>query len=179
MAGRPTKINEEIITKIAGYIRAGNYIETASAVVGINKSTLYDWLKRGAREPGTLFEQFSDAVKKAMAESEVSDLNVISKAAMEGVWQAAAWRLERKFPTKFGRKISVESKIVEDDDEAASQVEEVVLRSIFGEEYEQANLEGSENNDESGSGEDSPEPSPDTLHSADDSQDAQGEEIIL
>lgn len=98
-------------------IKEGNYIETASAYAGIDKSTLYDWLKRGEREKQRIksdnsakikkdeakFVQFSNAVQKALAESEMRDVSVIGKAA-ENQWQAAAWRLERKFPEKWGRK---------------------------------------------------------------------------
>lgn len=115
--GRPTKLNEETQHKIVTAIKEGNYIETASAYAGIDKSTLYDWLKRGEREKQRIksdnsakikkdeakFVQFSNAVQKALAESEMRDVSVIGKAA-ENQWQAAAWRLERKFPEKWGRK---------------------------------------------------------------------------
>jgi hypothetical protein len=48
--------------------------------------------------------EFSDAVEKALAESEVRDVAVISIAAAQGDWRASAWRLERKFPDKYGRR---------------------------------------------------------------------------
>ena len=115
---RPTKLNTETQEKIVSAIRAGNYIETAAAYAGIHKSTLYDWLKRGEREKQRVaknpryrikkdeqqFVEFSDAVEKALAEAEVRDVAIIGKAAEE-YWQAAAWRLERKFPHKWGRKV--------------------------------------------------------------------------
>nr|WP_255724707.1 hypothetical protein [Shimazuella soli] len=81
----------------------GNYIETASAYAGINKTTLYDWLKRGARENRGKYRAFSNAVEKAMAEAEMRDVALIAQAAKEN-WQAAAWRLERKYPARWGRK---------------------------------------------------------------------------
>ena len=113
--GRPTKISNEITHKIITAIRAGNYIETASAYAGINKSTLYDWLKRGEREKQRVaqnhrykirksekpYVEFSNAVEKALAEAEVRDVAIIGKASEEQ-WQAAAWRLERKFPDRCG-----------------------------------------------------------------------------
>lgn len=115
--GRPSKISNEIKHKIITAIRAGNYIETASAYAGISKSTLYDWLRRGEREKQRAeenprykirkseqpFVDFSDAVEKALAEAEVRDVAIIGKASEEQ-WQAAAWRLERKFPDRWGRK---------------------------------------------------------------------------
>lgn len=115
--GRPTKLNIDTHNKIISAIRAGNYIETAAAYAGIDKSTLYDWLKRGEREKQRVaqnprynirksekpYVEFSNAVEKALAEAEVRDVAIIAKAAEEQ-WQAAAWRLERKFPDRWGRK---------------------------------------------------------------------------
>jgi transposase len=119
--GRPLKLNQEIQDKICDAIRAGNYIETASAYAGVSKDSLYRWLKRGAREKQrlekdskakvdkkeALFVRFSDAIEKALADAEVRDVALIGKAA-EDQWQAAAWRLERKFPNRWGRRVALE-----------------------------------------------------------------------
>lgn len=119
--GRPIKLNEEIKNKIISAIRAGNYMETSAAYAGISKSSLYEWLKRGEREKQRIernkrfkirkseeiFVDFSDAVEKALAEAEIRDVMRIERAA-EVYWQAAAWRLERKFPDRWGRKIKTE-----------------------------------------------------------------------
>lgn len=114
--GRPIILTPEIQEQITTVIRNGNYIETAAAYAGIHKSTLYDWMKRGARERKRMeetgkrvlkkelpFLEFSDAIEKALAESEMLDVSTIGKAA-EYDWKAAAWRLERKFPQKWGKK---------------------------------------------------------------------------
>ncbi|MDQ0417577.1 transposase-like protein [Croceifilum oryzae] len=101
--GRPEKLTPEIQQKIVDSLRMGNYIETAAAYSGISKSTLYDWLKKGAREENGKYKNFSDAVQKAMAEAEMRDVAVISQASKEN-WQASAWRLERKYPNRWGRK---------------------------------------------------------------------------
>ena len=138
---RPTKLNFDTHNKIITAIRAGNYIETAAAYAGINKSTLYEWLKRGEREKQRvaknpryrirksekIYVEFSNAVEKALAEAEIRDVAIIAKAAEEQ-WQAAAWRLERKFPDRWGRKkfdidmkhsgdIEVEITLVDEDAE--------------------------------------------------------------
>jgi transposase len=124
VVGRPTKLTPEIQNRIVVLIRAGNYVETAAASAGIHKSTLYDWLKRGAREKQRItqnprariskkeapFVDFSDAVEKAQAEAESRDVMLIAKAAEEQ-WQAAAWRLERKFPARWGRKLDVKQEV--------------------------------------------------------------------
>lgn len=99
--GRPTALTPAVEERIILAVRRGNYIETAAAFAGISKDSLYEWLKRGAREPDSAYAAFSDALEKALAEAEMSDLARIEKAAVEGTWQAAAWRLERRNPKRW------------------------------------------------------------------------------
>lgn len=122
--GRPTKLTPELQNRIATLIRAGNYVETAAASAGVSKNTIYDWLRRGAREKQRIaknprlriikkeapFVEFSDVIEKAQADSESRDVALIAKAAEEQ-WQAAAWRLERKFPDRWGRKLDVKQEV--------------------------------------------------------------------
>lgn len=102
----------------------GAYIETAAQAAGISKDTFYRWLKTGkqvrdwinesaeGQEPDITPHQaacaeFSDAVQRAIAESELNDIEVINGAAEGGAWQAAAWKLERKHHQRWGRKVAV------------------------------------------------------------------------
>ena len=138
--GRPTKLDEVVQEKIVNAIKAGNYIETAAAYAGINKDTLYEWLKRGEREKQRLrkdknlkinkaeepFVYFSDAVEKALAEAEMRNVLIISKTA-EAQWQAAAWWLERKYPEKWGKRDNVN--LTTDKDGFRIEVEYVDGRS--------------------------------------------------
>ena len=102
-------LTEELIDRLAITIRSGAYIETAAAFCGISKDTFYRWLRLAESSESTdLLIKLSDAVKKAMAEAELRDLNVIDKAAQEGVWQAAAWRLERKYADRWGRQAKIQ-----------------------------------------------------------------------
>jgi transposase len=103
MAGRQTKLTPEVQDRIVAALRAGNYQETAARYAGISEDTFYEWLKRGKEEPGSAYSEFSEAVEKAKADAEVRDVALIDKAAHDGSWQAAAWKLERKFPNKWGR----------------------------------------------------------------------------
>jgi transposase len=104
--GRPTECTEEVIKKVEVLIRNGNYIETAVACCGISKQTFYDWCKR-AKKGEQPFRSFLDAVNRASAEAEAYDLAIIGKAANEGAWQAAAWKLERRNNDRWGRKNEV------------------------------------------------------------------------
>ncbi|MGH7295164.1 MAG: hypothetical protein ACRELB_09535, partial [Polyangiaceae bacterium] len=96
-----SKLTPELQEKILLHLRVGAYVETAAACAGIHKDTFYEWMKKGARGQQP-YVAFAQAVNKAVAESESRDLATILKAA-QSQWPAAAWRLERRFPEKYGR----------------------------------------------------------------------------
>ena len=104
--GRPTDLTPDLAKRICDLIRGGNYIETACRCVGICNATLYHWLKRGGKgeEP---FAKFVSEVEKAVAQAEANDVLNIGRASATQ-WQAAAWRLERKQPKKWGRRDHIE-----------------------------------------------------------------------
>lgn len=150
--GRPSKLTPEIQEEILRVIKSGNYIETACAYVGINKTTFYDWLRKGAREKERVaqnpkarvkkdlqkYVDFSNAVDKALAQAEIRDVAIIGKAAEEN-WQAAAWRLERKFPDRWGRKekYSLEHTGKEGGPIETSHTEQIDLSNLTDKELEQ------------------------------------------
>jgi hypothetical protein len=89
-------------SRIIEAITAGNYNEVAARYAGISEKTFYNWLARGeAGEDG--YVQFLQSVKNAQAQAEVRDVALIARAA-ETNWQAAAWKLERKYYQRWGRK---------------------------------------------------------------------------
>ena len=130
--GAKVKLTPEIQEKICRALSVGSYMETAAAFVGVHKSTLYEWLKLGAIATKGQYKEFSDAVDRALAQAEVKDLTHISNAAMgepkfktddkgnkvigldgkpiqigwviQPNWNAAAWKLERRYPKSWGRK---------------------------------------------------------------------------
>lgn len=123
--GRPTKLTGEVQRLVMEALQAGNYMEASAAFAGVSKSVLYDWLKAGraakTHRKQTRAADFLDAVEKAMAIAEVRGVELITRAG-EGTpavlnaqgqvvtpgippqWQAMAWRLERKYPEKWGRR---------------------------------------------------------------------------
>jgi len=107
LGGRPTKLTQALQDEICEVIKQGNYIETAVACCGVSKPTFYAWAKKGARDQelkrNNIHTRFLNAVKKAMSEAEANDLTIITAVAGSGVWQAAAWKLERRNPTRWGR----------------------------------------------------------------------------
>ena len=82
--------------RILRALRAGMSFGQAARLGGISDVTLVDWRKH---DP-----DFADACEKARCEMELMMLALIEKAAVSGQWQAAAWKLERIFPERYGRK---------------------------------------------------------------------------
>lgn len=111
---RPTKLTKALIEQVANLMRAGNYAETAAAFAGIAKSTLFQWLRDGARDSAagkhTMLAQFSDSVKRAEAQAEASALSRIRLSA-EKSWQADAWFLERRFSNRYAMHSKVQAEI--------------------------------------------------------------------
>lgn len=120
--GRPTKLDAAIQDRICNTIRLGNYMEAAAASAGVSKVTLYAWLKEGARQTRGRYRDFLNAVERAEADREIGANLVITKAAngtaaipardghpgqpaIPGDWRAAAWRLERTMPERYGRRV--------------------------------------------------------------------------
>ena len=101
--GRP-KIEPALTERIVALIRAGNYLETAATAVGIHRSTLHRWLRYGRDQTRGRYRKFLTHVQRAQAESESRDVALIAKAASDD-WRAAAWRLERKAPRRFGPRV--------------------------------------------------------------------------
>jgi hypothetical protein len=127
---RKTKLTPEAQEKILRHLRIGAYVETAAAAAGISRDTFYDWLKRGANGKAP-YAEFSAAVDQALAESEARDLATIL-AASKTQWQAAAWRLERRFPDRYGRhdRTKVEGKI--DVDVSGAELASKLARLLAG-----------------------------------------------
>jgi transposase len=94
---RPTKYTPETAKKIVDAIRVGATFNLACAYGGISEDTFANWRQR--------YSDFADAVKEAEGVAAVKWLAVIDKAAQEGAWQAAAWKLERKYPQQYGRRV--------------------------------------------------------------------------
>ena len=108
ITGRRTKLTPALQDKICEIVGDGNYTITACQAVGIDKSTYFRWLEKGAKEidnGGGIYGDFLYAIKKAEASSEQALLSVIKKKAIDGKeWLPAMTILERRHPDRWGRK---------------------------------------------------------------------------
>lgn len=110
--GRPVELTRSVIEDAVRLIPRSLYVETVAHALGIHKTTFYAWLKAGSREQRRrergrpadprldLHCEFSNAVKRAIAETEIDHLSSIQAAGTES-WQALAWVLERRFLGKW------------------------------------------------------------------------------
>jgi transposase len=107
---RPTKLTTEAHRKIVGLVRAGNYRETACAAAGVTPKTLRNWLARAAKggKSNEAYVQFALELDEAEATAELIDNNKITIAADAGDWRAAAWRLSRRSPERWGERKRLE-----------------------------------------------------------------------
>lgn len=98
-------------------MRSGVPRAHACRAASISSDVLYDEM---ARDP-ELVAQVEEAEGIAVAAA----IRTIRGAAEAGQWQAAAWFLERRYPTEFGRRAIVAAI---EDEEGSGPVEVVITR---------------------------------------------------
>jgi hypothetical protein len=103
--GRP-KLDPLVTQRVCDLIRAENYLEGAATAAGIHRTTLYRWMRHGRDQKRGRYRKFLNQVERAQAESESRDVALVAKAASED-WRAAAWRLERKAPRRYGPRVQL------------------------------------------------------------------------
>lgn len=99
--GRPSVLTPKAQATIIEALRRGNYLETAAALAGVSRSTVFAWLKEGESETGRPeLKGFAEDVRRAQGEAEARLVETIDTAATDD-WKAAAWRLERSAPSRW------------------------------------------------------------------------------
>lgn len=98
---RPTKLTEALQAEFVACIEQGDSIEMACDIVGIARSTFYDWLQQ-AEAGSEEHAKFSDSHKKAEALYVRDCIKDMRQAEVVGdkvlPWQRLAWLVERKRP---------------------------------------------------------------------------------
>lgn len=89
-------------------LRKGHYLGQAGNLAGIPYRTMARWLAKGreaeARGEENVYTKFNDAVQEAVSHAEDACLDKIDEAIEHGTWQAAAWKAERRWPERWGRR---------------------------------------------------------------------------
>lgn len=93
---RPSKYTAQTVERIIEAIAKGASLKLAAAYGGISYDALNEWMHRN--------RQFRQQIESAEAHAAARWLDHIELAAQEGAWQAAAWKLERRYPDDYGRR---------------------------------------------------------------------------
>ena len=101
--GRPPKLTPKLQAAVVEVLSGGNSIRIACDYVGIHQSQFCRWMDEEAF-PAKEFREFRVAIKKAIAQADKEDVEIIRKAAKNGDWKAAMTRLERRYPQEWGRR---------------------------------------------------------------------------
>jgi len=98
----PTKFTEDTIKRLEHAISLGAPYSHACRYAGISDETFRQW-----RESK---DGFLGRMEKAEGKAVAGWLGKIERAASQGNWQAAAWKLERRYPADFGRREAIDVK---------------------------------------------------------------------
>ena len=133
LPGRECKYTREIGQRIIHAVRKGCFASTAADAVGVRRSTLRDWLYRGARDDApSQLAKFNRDFHRALADSEIDLVEHVRIAAHEK-WQAAAWLLERRHPDRWGPKLRLSAEVIERMVAELSEAELETLATVISE----------------------------------------------
>ena len=148
MGNKNRKLNKTRIAAIVKGIKLGATYEHAALAAGVTYNSFNNWMNRAKEVQAKLDNGVIDcvtddyeilcielfgAVKKAEGDAVAGWLAQLNKAAkLPQHWQAAAWRLERRYPDTYGRRVvdtnvkgtgpNGELEVVHSADEVASAI---------------------------------------------------------
>lgn len=103
MPSRHHKLTRHMKEEIISVIRMGNYREVAAEFVGIDNATFSRWMTAPATP---LQRALQTEVLRAEREAEIRQVARVIRAAQDSP-EHAKWWLERKFPSRWSRKESL------------------------------------------------------------------------
>jgi hypothetical protein len=101
--GRPTKLTKEVQAELVKMLRAGSYVETACACIGIDKRSFYDWCKKGHAEKKGKHRDFLNAVREATGKAQLEASTEMRLFAKKN-WKALAWFMSRRWPDQWAQR---------------------------------------------------------------------------
>jgi hypothetical protein len=93
------------VDKLVRAILVGATYDLAARFAGISHDTFLKWRKQAeTAKPGTPLAVLRDRLREVEGQAAIGWLAKIEMAASQGNWQAAAWKLERRYPEEYGRE---------------------------------------------------------------------------
>lgn len=108
--GAPTKLTVARARIICEALAEGMSYAVAASRAGIGELALRRWREKGANEEHPIYVEFVEQVERANAAAEERHLTNVDDAAFgrgdydKPHWQASGWRLERRWPERYGRR---------------------------------------------------------------------------
>ena len=107
LGGRPPLFNAQRAERLLVAVRRGIPFKQAAAYAGVSYDTFNRWRRLGSDEDAPeRFRKFCDALSQAEGEAVFRLVGTLDSAATRGDWKAAAWILERRHPSFWGRQHS-------------------------------------------------------------------------
>lgn len=130
-SGAHTTLDAKKQANLEKLLSEGQFVETACELAGVSKTSFYRWMEAGeAEDAPEPYRVFRVAIEKARAVAEAAAVSTVRAAqkpwvqtttvegtdkegkpftrtetkVMAGEWQAAAWWLERTFPSRYGKR---------------------------------------------------------------------------
>jgi hypothetical protein len=107
IGGKPSILEypPERLDILIAALENGMYLKHASALAGIDHSTIHKYLQR-AKAGDPIAIPLADRINKARAVDIKRCLDIINKAG-ESAWQAMAWKLERSYNKYYGNNNAI------------------------------------------------------------------------
>jgi len=105
--GRKTKLNEATKMKFLQGLKLGLTYDLAASYAGVDRTTIYNWMRRGQDEDEGIYVDFFNAVKQSEGLCAAQCMTRIIRAAENGQWQAAGWIMERRYGYRQRQDITV------------------------------------------------------------------------
>jgi|TARA_R100000084_G_C4641201_1_gene143950 hypothetical protein len=121
--GRPTKLNPKTQTKFIQGLKLGLTYELAASYAGVDRTTIFNWMRRGKEDEDGIYFDFFNAVKQSEGLCAAQCMTRIIRAAENGQWQAAGWIMERRYGYSAKQEINVAS-----GDDGLDSAEELISK---------------------------------------------------
>lgn len=129
---KPYRLNERTKAAILNSLLAGSTINAAAWAANVNPTTLYAWLRAGKRDDASEdLRQLHEDVENAIAKSEVHLVAIVRQHAKKN-WKPAAWLLERRNPSDWGRRDPTQERAAEENTKALRELFQLFVgRGMF------------------------------------------------
>lgn len=105
--GQPSKFTPERMDRFLFAIEKGSAYQLACKYAGISYKTMRKWVLRGEEEQDQEAVNFLIRFHEAEGAAVLKWLDVIEQAASIGEWQAAAWKLERRYHQYYSKRAEI------------------------------------------------------------------------